>query len=501
METISNNVSKIKFGKTGYAYIMDKEDGLIMAHSLDKKLIGKKIVEIDPSLEKLQNELMTKDEGFYTYKYKGDTKLVAYSSIPELKWNLAVVISEKEVLAELNKYKIQMFVIVIIVIILLSLIVERISTSIIRPIKVLVNKVLEISEGNLNIQIPVKGNDELSVLSKEFNLFVNRLNGSMRKIKELVADTKESNNTLKKSIDNIINGSDSSFYNELKERTSKGIVQLTMQTDVVLDNVRDQTASSEESLAALEEISSTSKHMHENIVSTAESFEKSMKISNESSKNINQMSISMKEITKSVTETNNEIEKLKDISNNIGQIITAINGVSEQTNLLALNAAIEAARAGEAGKGFAVVADEIRKLAEQTNKETGKIESLIGTIQDSIEKVKESGEDVKTKVDDGLKLSKLAEESIVEITSLTDKNAVEMNSIVTSVKEQTAASQEITTAISTITNNSTEIETLSVETATISKEIEKILINKQNDVEKNSNLINELENDLNFFKI
>ena len=501
LETVSNNIAKVKFGKTGYAYIIDKDTGTVVAHSTQKDYIGKKMSEIDPNLEPVQKVLMEKDEGIYDYSMNGDKKYVAYNSIPELKWNLVVVISEEEVLAELNSFRNKMLIIVVISIILLSLIIERISTSIIKPIKLLVGKVLEISDGDLNVQIDVKSKDELAVLSKEFNGFVTRLRESMGKIKNLVSDSKISNDNIKKSIDNIIHGSQSIHFSSLSDRVSKGILQLTEQTEIVLDNVRDQTASSEESLAALEEISSTSNHMNQNIVHTAEAFKKSLEISHSSTSDIKKMSQSMGEITESVNETNQEIDKLNDISNNIGQIIISINGVAEQTNLLALNAAIEAARAGEAGRGFAVVADEIRKLAEQTNRETKKIEGLIDSIQNSVEKVKESGEGVKTKVDEGLKLSKLAEVSITQISELTDKNALEINDIVTSVKEQSAASQEITIAISTITNNSTEIETLSVETSSISKEIKEILVNKQKDVDKNSTLIEELDNDLKFFKI
>ena len=501
LETVSNNIAKVKFGETGYAYIIDKDTGTVVAHSTHKDYIGKKMSEIDPNLEPVQKMLMEKDQGIYDYKVNGDRKYIAYNSIPELKWNLVVVISEKEVLAELNSFRNKMLIAVVISIILLSLIIERISTSIIKPIKLLVNKVLEISEGDLNVQIDVKGNDELAVLSKEFNGFVARLKESMGKIKNLVSDSKASNESIKKSIDNIINGSQSAYFSNLSDKVSKGILQLTEQTDIVLDNVRNQTASSEESLAALEEISSTSNHMNDNIGHTAEAFKKSLQISHSSTNDIKKMSQSMGEITESVNETNQEIDKLNDISNNIGQIIISINGVAEQTNLLALNAAIEAARAGEAGRGFAVVADEIRKLAEQTNRETKKIEELIDTIQNSVEKVKESGEGVKTKVDEGLELSKLAEVSIKQISELTDKNALEINDIVTSVREQSSASQEITIAISTITNNSTEIETLSVETSHIAKEIKEILVNKQKDVEKNSSLIEELDNDLNFFKI
>ena len=178
-----------------------------------------------------------------------------------MKWNLVVVISEEEVLAELNSFRNKMLIIVVISIILLSLIIERISTSIIKPIKLLVGKVLEISDGDLNVQIDVKGKDELAVLSKEFNGFVTRLRESMGKIKNLVSDSKISNDNIKKSIDNIIHGSQSIHFSSLSDRVSKGILQLTEQTEIVLDNVRDQTASSEESLAALEEISSTSNHM------------------------------------------------------------------------------------------------------------------------------------------------------------------------------------------------------------------------------------------------
>lgn len=86
----------------------------------------------------------------------------------------------------------------------------------------------------------------------------------------------------------------------------------------------------------------------------------------------------------------------------MNDVITIINEIAEQTNLLALNAAIESARAGEAGKGFAVVADKVRKLANQSQASTTKIQHLIKDIQTRINKIVEdtkvSGRDVEQMV-------------------------------------------------------------------------------------------------------
>ncbi|MHA2289422.1 MAG: methyl-accepting chemotaxis protein, partial [Promethearchaeota archaeon] len=116
----------------------------------------------------------------------------------------------------------------------------------------------------------------------------------------------------------------------------------------------------------------------------------------------------------------------------IESTLEIIDDISKQINILALNAAIEAARAGEFGRGFSVVADNVRRLAEETKRNSDSINKMTTKIVDDLgSKVKSLQENLQHFATQSEEFSAVSE----EVAATTEEQAAAMGQLTTAAQK------------------------------------------------------------------
>lgn len=197
-------------------------------------------------------------------------------------------------------------------------------------------------------------------------------------------------------------------------------------------------------------MASASGEISSNATNAAEAVDETRGLSDEGTRTMQGAVAGMNKLAEEIGNASDVVQKLEEESQNIGTVLSVIQGIAEQTNLLALNAAIEAARAGEQVRGFAVVADEVRSLAQKTQDSTTEIQDIIVNIQKGAQEaiaVMEQGNErtmnsVSQVNDAGGALEKINE----QVMRIHDMNL----QIAAASEEQTQVIEEITTNVSNI---------------------------------------------------
>jgi methyl-accepting chemotaxis protein len=291
------------------------------------------------------------------------------------------------------------------------------SRSIVTPIKKTVAVMKEISKGDLTKRIDASSKDEIGEMAGHFNVFVETLHSTIKKVAESSTEV----------------SSEANLLDSAAEQMASGIEQASAQVNSVA--------------TASEEMSSTSSEITRNCVMVAKGSENANVSAMSGAGIVQETIVVMNHINQRVKDSASMIKKLGTRSEQIDEVIGLINDIADQTNLLALNAAIEAARAGEHGRGFAVVADEVRKLAERTTEATRDIGATIQAMQTETRNAVVSMEEGVTEVEKGTNEAAKSEDALKDILSQVGTVTSEINQIAVAIEQQTATTNEISGGI------------------------------------------------------
>ena len=134
----------------------------------------------------------------------------------------------------------------------------------------------------------------------------------------------------------------------------------------------------------------------------------------------------------------------------IGEILAAVNELAKQSKLLALNAAIEAARAGEHGKGFGVVSLEVRNLAQQSQDATKQIKTIVRDVKHALESLETQTENGKRAQDLASRLSQEARTHIETLAQASKISQSKAEAIFSETSQQETEINQIADSIHTV---------------------------------------------------
>lgn len=175
---------KVKLGKTGFVFLVNKEGDLIAYP--DREIILNRF----PSSLVL-NRMSRNQSGSIEYRHRdlgsqicGFVRLKGYLDYKGKNWRIGLTQDSKEAFEVIRTTQVTLFSTALIFFVIIIPVSIGLTGDIIRPVRALVAGTKKIAEGDLAFQIKVLSEDEIGKLAGAFNLMAKELKKSMEEIVE-----------------------------------------------------------------------------------------------------------------------------------------------------------------------------------------------------------------------------------------------------------------------------------------------------------------------------
>lgn len=426
----------------------------------------------------------------YTHNSKGENVLRIFVPIPmpesDQVWYTQTAIPKTTIMADYEQAKTESFIIMLVGMSILGIvIVVQLWFMVIKPLRVLSEKLQLMAQGDLTQTLQIRNNDEFGKMSTHFNQMTHKL----REMFGLVAD-------LSMSV-----GATSEELTANAEQTGKAAEQIAVSIGRVAEGAQLQNDYAGESSLAMSDLSVGVQRIADSSSAVSASADEVTDQTQRGSAQL-QMAVSqMTELKQSVDETSLAIERLGERSVQISGIIGLISSISKQTNLLALNAAIEASRVGEHGRGFAVVASEIRMLADQTKQAAEQVTELVEHVVKDTNQASQAmavgNEQVRIGVQSVSDSDLLFTSILAEMTQVTDQ----IQEVSAAAQQMTAGTEQISASVKVLAELASEASADSQSVAAASEEQLASMEEISASTESLSSMVQDLLDKLSYFKI